>query len=92
MVKKVTHTFHASLNLNPEKGGGWLAVVSVLDDAGVAQAHLASAWKNASAGKRYVKEMVQSLTPRKSVKMVAGEDKDDKGRPTSFAGTLTFKA
>ena len=51
-----------------------------------------SAWSNASAGKRWVKSQVQALTPRKSVKMIAGEGKDLKGKPTSFVGVVTFKS
>ena len=92
MAKKVTFTFTADVTLNPEQGGGWLAVVSVVDENDIAQAMFTTAWKNASAGKRYVKAMVQKLTPRKSVKMVAGENLDAKGKPTSFAGTLSYKA
>ena len=91
MAKKIQHTFNATLMLNPEKGGGWLAVVSVVGDDEV-KAHFTTAWKNASAGKKYIKAMVQELTPRKSVKMIAGNDKDAKGKPTSFTGELVFKA
>ena len=92
MVRKSTYTFNASLILNTEKGGGWLATVSVVDKDSVPQASFCTAWKNASAGKRYIKAMVQQLTPRKSVKLVAGEVLDAKGKPTSFAGELSFKA
>jgi len=92
MAKKVTYKFTADLNLNAEQGGGWLAIVSVVDENGVAQAMFTTAWKNASAGKRYIKAMVLKLTPRKSVKLVAGETLDAKGKPTSFAGELSFKA
>jgi hypothetical protein len=35
---------------------------------------------------------VQALTPRKSVKMIAGDGKDVKGKPTSFVGVVTFKS
>jgi hypothetical protein len=35
---------------------------------------------------------VQALTPRKSVKMIAGDGKDAKGKPTSFVGVVTFKS
>jgi hypothetical protein len=31
------------------------------------------------------------MTPRKSVKMIAGENLDEKGKPTSFTGELTYK-
>ena len=92
MAKKVTYKFTADLTLNSEQGGGWLATVSVTDENDVAQAMFCTAWKNASAGKRYVKKMVQELTPRKSVKLVAGETLDAKGKPMSFSGELSFKA
>ena len=92
MAKKVTYKFAADLTLNIEQAGGWLAVVSVVDENDVAQAMFTTAWKNASAGKRYIKKMVQELTPRKSVKLIAGTNLDAKGKPTSFAGELTFKA
>ena len=92
MAKKVTYKFTADLTLNSEQGGGWLAVVSVVDENDVAQALFTTAWKNASAGKRYIKRMVQELTPRKSVKMVAGETVDAAGKKISFAGELSFKA
>ena len=92
MAKKVTYKFTADLTLNQEQGGGWLAVVSVVDENDVAQALFTTAWKNASAGKRYIKRMVQELTPRKSVKMVAGETVDAAGKKISFAGELSFKA
>jgi hypothetical protein len=91
MAKKVDYKFTAEVNLNSEKGGAWLAVVCVCNEEGVAQAMFTTAWRNASAAKRYVKAMVQELTPRKSVKMIAGETKDEKGRPTSFSGELTYK-
>jgi hypothetical protein len=35
---------------------------------------------------------VQALTPRKSVKMIAGEGKDAKGKPISFVGVVTFRS
>jgi hypothetical protein len=92
MAKKVTYKFTADLTLNSEQAGGWLAVVSVVNEENIAQALFTTAWKNASAGKRYIKRMVQELTPRKSVKLVAGEALDAKGKPTSFAGELSFKA
>ena len=91
MAKKVDYKFHAQVTLNSEKGGAWLAVVQVNNEEAVVQAMFTTAWRNASAAKRYVKAMVQELTPRKSVKMVAGEAKDEKGRPISFTGELTYK-
>jgi hypothetical protein len=93
MVKKVSKTFTASLNKNDVKGGAWMAVVTVttegIDGADVLNM---AAWANASAGKRWIKEQVQSLTPRKSVKMVAGDKVDAKNKPTTFTGAVAFKA
>jgi hypothetical protein len=93
MAKKVVKTFSANLNKNLEKGGAWMAIISITTDGMDGTDVLnTSAWSNASAGKRWVKSQVQALTPRKSVKMIAGEGKDLKGKPTSFVGVVTFKS
>ena len=93
MARKVVKTFTANLNKNTEKGGAWMATVSVTTEGidGLDVLNMA-AWSNASAGKRWVKSQVQALTPRKSVKMIAGEGKDAKGKPTSFVGVVTFRS
>ena len=93
MAKKVVKTFNANLSKNSEKGGAWMATINVTTDGidGFDVINMA-AWSNASAGKRWVKSQVQALTPRKSVKMIAGEGKDAKGKPTSFVGVVTFKS
>ena len=99
MAKKVTKTFTASIALNPEKGGAWMANVfltyednsdsmnSMPNTIGISDA---SAWKTASAAKRWVKAKVQEMTPRKSVKMVPTAF-NDKEKPTNFKGTLEYK-
>jgi hypothetical protein len=93
MAKKISKIFKADLTKNNVKGGAWMATVTVQEEGIEAvDVMIDSAWANASAGKRWVKEMVQKLTPRKSVKMVAGETKDLKGKPLSFSGELNFKA
>ena len=102
MAKKVKKTFTATLTLNPEKGGAWLAYVNVAtpaDDEGLNSiANVAesisdqAAWKNASAAKRWIKAKVQDITPRKSVKMVAGDKVDAKNKPVTFTGSVAFKA
>jgi len=93
MAKKVVKTFSANLNKNLEKGGAWMAIISITTDGMDGTDVLnTSAWSNASAGKRWIKSQVQALTPRKSVKMIAGEGKDLKGKPTSFVGVVTFKS
>lgn len=99
MAKKVTKTFMVNLKLNTEKGGAWLAHVSVitpLEDGfnSIADSQAISdeaAWKNASAAKRWIKTKVQEMTPRKSVKLHAiAFDANEK--PTAFTGSLDFKA
>ena len=91
MAKKVVKTFTAKLNKNTEKGGAWMAIISITTDGMDGTEILnTSAWSNASAGKRWVKSQVQALTPRKSVKMIAGEGKDAKGKPPSVVGVVPF--
>jgi hypothetical protein len=92
MAKKESRKFVVNLNKNPEKGGAWLAFVAVVNDEDVALAQVTTAWANASAAKRWVKTQVQALTPRKSVKMVAGSAVDAKGKPVTFTGELSYKA
>ena len=50
-----------------------------------------SAWKNASAAKRWVKAQVQEQTPRKSVKMNSTKFNEQE-KPTAFSGVMEFKA
>lgn len=90
IVKKVSAGFEATLDKNPVKGGAWIARVKVTIN-GEPLTEEVTAWANASAGKRWVKEMVVKHTPRKSVKMVAGAKFDDKGKPLSWSGSMTFK-
>ena len=102
MAKKITKTFTATLVLNTEQGGAWLANVSLLtpmlDDENPnsmqpAEAVSAeAAWKNASAGKRWIKAQVLALTPRKSVKMEPTKLDKTTEKPTAFVGKLEFKA
>jgi hypothetical protein len=101
MAKKVTKTFTATLKLNTEQGGAWLANVSLitpatdLDNLNSMKPSEAisaeAAWKNASAGKRWIKAKVLEMTPRKSIKMVASDKVDAKGKPVEFTGVLEFK-
>jgi hypothetical protein len=93
MAKKVEATFIATVVKNTEKGGAWLAEVSIEHeglDKSVFNSY--SAWSNAGGAKRWAKAMLQNNTPRKSVKFVEGEAKDEKGKPTLFTGTLSYKA
>lgn len=103
MAKKIAYKFTAILELNPEKAGAWIASVfleqpldmtndaphnSIPDSTGSSRQ---SAWKNASAGKRWIKAQVLDMTTRKSVKMVVTE-KNALDKPTKFVGVLEFKA
>ena len=92
MGKKVNVVFDATLKKNPEKGGAWLARVTTYDE-GIDEGNVivSTAWSNASAGKRWIKEMVIKMTTRKSVKMIAAAELDAKGKPVSFAGQVMFK-
>ena len=100
MAKKIKKTFTATLDLNEEKAGAWMATVFVtyLDDSdtlnsipntvGVSEQ---TAWKNASAAKRWIKSRVQELTPRKSVKMTATKFCKTTEKPIAFSGVLEYK-
>lgn len=105
MAKKVVAKFNAKIELNNEKGGAWLATVSAERPASYGDFDVKStsnsmepaigvseitAWKNASAAKRWVKTMVQSMTPRKSVKLNPTKF-DAKEKPTAMSGSLEFK-
>ena len=102
MAKKITKKFTATLTLNTEQGGAWLANVSLLtpmiDDENLnsmqpAEAVSAeAAWKNASAGKRWIKSQVLAMTPRKSVKLEATRVDKTTDKPTAFVGVLEFKS
>lgn len=92
-MPKISKTLEAQVQLNPEKGGGWLANVNIYCDVEGEKTYiveLATAWKNASAAKRWVKSVVQNQTPRKSVKMNACLF-DANEKPTCFKGELTYK-
>ena len=101
MAKKVKKTFTATLELNPEKGGAWLAYVNVTtpaEDLGINSiGNVAesvsdqAAWKNASAAKRWIKAKVQDMTPRKSVKLTPTKF-GEKEKPVAFSGVMEFKA
>ena len=87
---KITKKFEASIALNPEKGGGWLAKWHIHDGEKVF-VDAVSSWKNASAAKRWLKAEVQANTPRKSIKMEPTK-LNELQKPTAFAGSLTYKS
>jgi hypothetical protein len=90
MAKKTVNSFVVELRKNTTKGGAWLCVIKVLNESGDAKEWTTTAWSNASAGKRWIKEEVQRLTPRKSVKLLASLP-DEKEKPTYFYGNMSFK-
>jgi hypothetical protein len=93
MSKKVNVTFYAETIKNQAKGGAWLTTIRITDE-GMDTPHevITSAWSNASAAKRFIKEKVQELTPRKSVKMIATtQNLDAKGKPLAFVGQIGYK-
>jgi hypothetical protein len=92
MAKKINANFNGELRKNTEKGGAWMAeyVVTRADyDKPVASG--STAWANASAGKRWLKEQVLAHTPKKSIKMVANSERDAKDKPVYFNGDVVFK-
>jgi phage terminase small subunit len=91
-MAKVNANFNGELRKNTEKGGAWIAEFSVTH-AGADRTVNAgySAWSNASAGKRWLKEMVLANTPKKSIKMVANTERDAKDKPIYFNGDVVFK-
>ena len=92
MSKKVNVTFYAQTIKNQAKGGAWLTTIRITDE-GMDTPHeiITAAWSNASAAKRFIKEKVQELTPRKSVKMIASTNLDAKGKPVAFVGQIGYK-
>ena len=50
-----------------------------------------TAWKNASAAKRWIKSKVLDMTPRKSVKLNATKFNEQE-KPVAFSGVMEFKA
>lgn len=98
MAKKVERTFKATLAKNPVKGGAWKVTYTITELrnnglGGYDEIEIdnnVTAWSNASAGKRYIKERVQQLTPRKSIKLdVTSIDENEK--PVKIQGTLIYK-
>jgi len=93
MPRKVSATFNATLVKNTDKGGAWLAQWTITHEGLDNPIKMEfEAFSNASAGKRWFKEKVAANTPRKSVKMIATDAKDVKGKPVKFIGSLGFKA
>jgi hypothetical protein len=92
MAKKISSLFSASIVKNQAKGGAWYATIQLTDE-GIDTPYdsYQAAWANASAAKRWIKEVLQATTTRKSVKMLPGSELDDKQKPVVFAGAITFK-
>ena len=90
MAKKINARFTAELHKNVEKGGAWIAEYGIQVE-GQPYVGYYKAWANASAGKRWLKALVQENTPRKSIKMIDSGKVDEKGKPVHFTGELTYK-
>lgn len=92
MAKKVTSTFSVSIVKNQSKGGAWLTTIQLIDD-GIDTPYdsYQAAWANASAAKRWVKEVLQATTTRKSVKYIVSDLRDEKQKPVLLEGAITFK-
>jgi hypothetical protein len=93
MAKKVNVVFYAETIKNSAKGGAWLTTIRITDEGmDIPNETLTAAWSNASAAKRWIKEKVQELTPRKSVKMIATtQNLDAKGKPLAWVGQIGYK-
>lgn len=90
MAKKINEVFKVSLKKNNVKGGAWLCDIYVNRDEETILSDISS-WANASAAKRYIKERVQALTPRKSIKLIDSGMRDEKDKPIGFNGELSYK-
>lgn len=92
MAKKVSSLFSANIVKNQTKGGAWLATIKLTDEGiDIPYDSYQAAWANASAAKRWIKEVLLATTTRKSVKMLPGSELDAKQKPVVFAGAVTFK-
>ena len=92
MAKKINAFFEAELCKNTERGGAWLAEFSVSrDDYDKVVVSGRNAFSNPSAGKRWLKEQVIANTNKKSIKMIATEERDAKDKPICFNGSVAFK-
>lgn len=98
MPRKIERTFKAILMKNMLKGGAWKVTYVITEDrpnglGGYDTLEIdnnVSAWSNAAAGKRWIKDRVVNLTTRKSIKFdVANEDEN--GKPIKLVGTLIYK-
>lgn len=93
MAKKVSSVFSANIVKNQLKGGAWLATISIFDEGMDTMPYdsYEAAWANASAAKRWVREVLIATTQRKSIKMLPGSELDAKEKPVVFAGAVSFK-
>lgn len=89
MARKVKKRIKVALRKNTNKGGAWLCEIHINDENEVPEVTNITAWSNASAAKRHIKATVQELTPRKSIKLIAGNF-DEKQKPTFFTGDMTY--
>lgn len=96
-IRKFERTFKASLVKKADKGSAWLATYSITEDrvteSGIETVEVrsgTSAWSNASAAKRWVKEAVVNLTTRKSIKFEVTKE-DLNGKPAEITASMSYK-
>ena len=93
MPKKVTKQMKVELEKNTlvEKGGAWQLTITIFEEGtSVSIYHKITAWANASAAKRWVKQQVLEQTNRKSIKLIVTKS-DVNNKPVSISGDMTFK-
>ena len=86
MAKKEKKWWDITITKTAGKGGAWLLMSVLKDDAGVTEQIMCTAWTNATAAKRQAK--VDSN--RKTIKWV-DSGQDDKGKPTNFTAKVEAK-
>lgn len=92
MTKKISSVFSASIVKNQSKGGAWLTTIKLTDE-GIEAPYdsYQAAWANASAAKRWIKEVLQATTNRKSIKMIVNDLRDEKQKPVLIEGSTSYK-
>lgn len=88
MERKIEHSFMALMEKNTEKGGAWRARVTIFQGENEIHNYI-TAWTTASAAKRWVKSLLP-LTTKKSIKFVATNEVDEKGKPICFGGGFKY--
>ena len=88
-MRKIKKRVTVDLSKYSGKGAAWLCSITIYDEDGVQEDCIISAWSNASAAKRHIKEIIREKTSRKSIKLLPGNF-DEKEKPTKFIGDMTY--